>query len=133
MSVRSRSRELVLQLLFQEEFQSEVSLEQSLQLHKDSFESEPVEWDYAHKLLFGIQKTKEELDAKITDSSQHWKLNRMAIVDRNILRIASFEMGYLDLAKNIAINEAIELAKKYANPESTSFINGILDNIAKKS
>ena len=88
---------------------------------------------YADLLVNGVQAHKSEIDSKIQSSSAHWKLDRMATIDRNILRIAVYEMKFAkDLIKeNIAINEAVEIAKKYGTTDSSSFVNGLLDQVSK--
>ena len=88
---------------------------------------------YAELLVGGIQAYKEALDKEIQNVSQHWKVSRMSLVDRNILRIAVFEMKFSsELVKpSIAINEAIDIAKKYGTTDSGAFVNGVLDQISR--
>jgi len=133
MGVRRRSRELALQILFQKEFQEGMNFEQILALYRESFDSEPELWEYAKLIVQGVMEEKNNIDDLIQSSSARWKLDRMAIVDRNILRIAVFELRFLDreIPTTVAINEAIEIAKRYGSTDSKSFINGILDNISK--
>lgn len=90
-------------------------------------------WSYAEELLQGIYQHKEEIDNLIQSHSSNWKMERMAMVDRNLLRIAVFEICFSQgqIPPNAAINEAIEIAKKYGTTESAAFLNGILDEIAK--
>lgn len=91
--------------------------------------------DYAEMLINGVKNNLERIDSIIQDISQHWKVSRMAIVDRNILRMGVYEMRVMaePLTKNIVIDEAVELAKKYSTSESASFVNGLLDQIAKEA
>lgn len=88
---------------------------------------------YADLLIAGVNKNEAAIDGKIQASSAHWKVERMATIDRNILRIAVFEMKFANelIKENIAINEAVEIAKKYGTTESASFVNGILDQVGK--
>jgi N utilization substance protein B len=88
---------------------------------------------YADELIRGVQKHKAEIDSKIQSSSAHWKMDRMATIDRNILRVSVYEMRFAatPLKENIVINEAVEIAKKFGTTESASFVNGLLDQIAK--
>jgi len=80
----------------------------------------------------GTLQHKEEIDALIRKAAEHWVLERMAAVDRSILREAAYEIMYVeDIPPAVTINEALEIAKKYSSEESASFINGILDRIAK--
>lgn len=134
MNQRRRSRELALQILFQQEFQDSISPEQSISLMKESFEADNSIFDYTRKLINGISQYQSDLDGLISASSAKWNLSRMALVDKNILRIAVFEMKYLkdEIPPAVAINEAIEIAKIFGSTESKAFINGILDNIAKE-
>lgn len=82
-------------------------------------------------LVVGTFQHLNEIDRIINDISENWKLDRMAVVDRNIIRCAVFELLYLsDIPPNVTINEAIEIAKRYGTADSPGFINGILDRIA---
>lgn len=133
MNNRRKSRELALQVLFQDEFQLGIDYEASLATYKEAFETEMETYDYAAFLLYGIKKHADNLDEKISASSSHWKIERMALIDRNILRLGAFELVHCaeDVPPQVAINESIELAKKYGSNESKGFVNGILDQILK--
>ncbi|MBP1734554.1 MAG: NusB antitermination factor [Deltaproteobacteria bacterium] len=90
--------------------------------------------DYTRLLLSGVIQQKESIDSSIETASEHWKLGRITYIDRSILRLAVFEMLFsLDVPPKVAIDEALEMAKKYGNEESKDFINGILDKIFKES
>lgn len=131
LTARRQARELALQLLFQTEFAPQISFKTFLSIFDESMDFEVSA--YAEELVVGIQNNKAAIDGKIQASSAHWKMDRMATIDRNILRIAVFEMKFAkDLIKeNIAINEAVEIAKKYGTTESASFVNGLLDQVSK--
>ena len=133
MGQRRKSRELALQVLFQLEFEPALNCEQALALYRSSFDSEPEIWDYAKMLVYGVLEKKQPIDDGIQRSSPHWKIDRMSLVDRNVLRVAIFEMGFMDrdLPPGVAINEAIEVARKFGTTDSSAFVNGILDNFAK--
>lgn len=133
MGVRRKSRELALQILFQSEFEKDLNCEQSLALYRESFDSSPELWDYAKNLVKGVFENRERVDSAIQAHSSHWKVDRMSIVDRNILRLAVFEILFFptEVPRNVAINEAIEVAKKFGSTESSGFVNGILDNISR--
>lgn len=89
--------------------------------------------DYARYLLSGIKQELDKIDGYIDNSCENWNLNRITYVDRNILRIGIFEMIFsIDCPPKVAINEAIELAKKYGSEESKNFINGVLDRVLKE-
>lgn len=88
--------------------------------------------EFAATLVHGVGEHRERLDLEIRSSSKNWKLNRMATVDRNILRLAVFELLFLDdIPKRVSINEAIELGKKFGSEDSGAFINGVLDKISQ--
>ena len=88
---------------------------------------------YANLLSAGIGKNLAAVDEKISAYATNWQLKRMAVIDRNVLRIGLFELQYTtDIPPKVAINEAVELAKKYGDLESSKFVNGILDKIHKK-
>jgi len=87
---------------------------------------------FAEDIVNGVNSNKEELDRTITTYAANWEMGRMATVDRNILRIASYELLFAeDIPPKVAINEAIEMAKKYGDKNSGKFVNGILDKINK--
>ncbi len=89
--------------------------------------------DYANLLSAGVEKNLIPIDQKISAYATNWQLKRMAVIDRNVLRIGLFELQYTkDIPPKVAINEAVELAKKYGDLESSKFVNGILDKIHKK-
>lgn len=129
--MRRQARELAFQVLFQTEFAPLVPLAQILELYESQVEKDSVQ--YADELIQGVVKNKTQIDSKIQSASSHWKLDRMATIDRNILRIAVYEMRFAGspLKENIVINEALEIAKKYGTSESAAFVNGLLDQIAK--
>jgi N utilization substance protein B len=86
---------------------------------------------FASELVTGVIENLADIDARIAEKSKHWSMSRMARVDLNILRLAVFELLYRsDIPKNVTMNEAIEVAKKFGSEDSASFVNGILDEIA---
>ena len=130
---RRRSREIALQVLFQSEFEPKLSAQQALRLFLDHFEAAPEIKEYATQLVEGVCEKREELDNLIQAHTQNWKLSRMAFVDRNILRIAAYELKFLseNVPTNVVLDEAIEIAKKFGSTDSSAFVNGVLDNIVK--
>jgi transcription antitermination factor NusB len=88
---------------------------------------------YCERLVHGVAAAKDELDSVITAISLHWRLDRMALVDRNLLRLGAFELTRLkdEVPRKVVLNEAIEIAKTFGTAESSAFINGILDRIGK--
>ena len=88
---------------------------------------------YANLLAQGVAGAIKEIDQKISDYATNWQIKRMAIIDRNVMRIGLYELQHTtDIPPKVAINEAVELAKKYGDLESSKFVNGILDKIHKK-
>ena len=129
--MRHQSRELALQILFQHEFSAGVSASELARVLGGDIDKETV--DYAKALVDGVVNHKTDIDAKISSASHRWKIDRMASVDRNVLRIAVYEMKFAPhvLEKNIVIDEAVEIAKKFGTTESGAFVNGVLDQISK--
>ncbi len=94
-------------------------------------ESEEVE--FAQRLVFGVEAEKAELDRLIEEASTNWRLSRMPMVDRNVLRIAAFELlRCADIPATVAINESIELAKRFGGADSRAFVNGIVDRLGRQ-
>ncbi len=91
------------------------------------------EVEFSHRLVIGVAAEQAELDAMIEEASVNWRLRRMPVIDRNILRLASYELlRCTDIPASVSINEAIELAKRFGEKDSRSFVNGILDRIAAR-
>lgn len=125
--MRRPARELALQALFQAEFSNAAPLSSFIGLYEEAFEADVLE--YAQELIEGVRERKTEIDALIQQNSRHWKIERIALVEKNILRIAIFEMKFSGkaLKPSIAIDEAVEIAKKYGSTEAGAFVNGVLD------
>lgn len=135
MSSRRQSRELALQVLFQREFVPNIPVRKCLDLFEQNLSAiEPGTGDYAEYLIQGVVAKESEIDNIIGASSKNWKLSRMSLVDRNVLRVAVFEALFASplIPHPVAINEAIEIARKYGSTESPSFINGVLDSVFQK-
>jgi len=133
MGKRRKGRELALQLLYQLDVQGEGSPAP----HFDEFWTRhPVDAevrDFAEALVRGTKLHEAKIDELISQYAEHWELERMAVVDRNILRAGIFEILWAtDVPPKVAINEALEVAKKFSTQESSRFINGILDRIHKE-
>ncbi|MEY4616109.1 MAG: transcription antitermination factor NusB [Pseudomonadota bacterium] len=131
--MRRKARELALQLLFQAEFSEPLTIEAIVRAHESDGEFSPDIQIYAKELVRGVRSYKAEIDSLIQRHSAHWKLERMATIDRNVLRVAVFEMKFAGepVSPAIVINEALEIAKIYGGTDSSSFINGLLDQVAK--
>ena len=133
--MRRSSREIAFQILFQSDFAPQIGVKEAVKVTSENsgeiHDAETLE--YARQLVEGVQSKKTEIDEKIQSTSQHWKMDRMASVDRNLLRLAVYEMLFAPqpLKPAIAINEAVEIAKKFGSTESASFVNGLLDQIGR--
>jgi len=129
---RRRAREYALQILFQLEITgSELNNEALNEFWEGKNEASEVK-EFTESIVRGTTEHIVSLDEIIKNAAEHWSLDRMAVVDKNILRAAAYELLYRkDIPPSVAINEALEIAKKYSTEESAPFLNGILDKIAK--
>jgi N utilization substance protein B len=136
---RRRAREFALQILYQLDVQPQMNDDQASALFWHNFQSaaddEAVAASdvqgarpFAETLVHGVRSHLAEIDAHLQSASRNWRLERMARVDRNLLRLAVYELKYAaDVPAKVAINEAIEIAKRFGTNESPAFVNGILD------
>ena len=135
MGTRRKAREAALQFLFQDDFKLEEEI--GVEALEDRFSSFCIIYQvnrqarpYAYKLLEGISENREQVDELIAKAASNWRLSRLAATDRNILRLSAFEMmNDNDVPDHVAINEAVEIAKRFGSEESPSFINGVLDAV----
>ena len=131
MGRRRKAREETLRILFRLEFENK-KIEKTLDQYWESKKTSEEIKEYSSWLVNGIISDQAKIDNIIQQVSEHWRISRMALVDRNILRMAVFELLYEEnIAPAIVINEAIEIAKKYSGDEAATFVNGILDAIRK--
>jgi transcription antitermination factor NusB len=129
MGKRRHARELALKVLFHMEFNPGDPAE-SFDLVSGNFGSAEASLPFSRQVVLGVCENREFLDARIRDASRHWRLERMSLVDRNILRIALYELLFLkDVPHKVSIDEAVELGKRYGGDESGAFVNGVLDHI----
>lgn len=132
MSVRRKGRELALQALYQLEMSGDAT-EPGLRAFADSFDNSPQARDFAWDLVRCVLERRNDIDDIIASTSEHWRLDRLSRIDANVIRIAVGEMtGEPPLPVEIAINEAVEVAKRYGTAESASFVNGVLDAVATR-
>ncbi len=130
MGVRREGRELALQALYSLEL-NPTNSKIMLQRFWENFQESAAIREFAGELVEGVVANREVIQKRIKAQSKNWSLSRMAKVDLNILRIGVYELLFRsDIPKNVTINEAIEVAKKFGTEESPAFINGILDEIA---
>jgi transcription antitermination protein NusB len=131
---RRKAREYALQLLFQIDFtKRELERKDLEEFWSGKKESRDIR-EFTEKLVKGTLESLEEIDNIIEKATENWFLKRMAAVDRNILRFAAYEILHRkDIPYAVTINEALEIAKKYSSAEAASFLNGVLDKLAKEA
>jgi N utilization substance protein B len=131
---RRKAREYALQLLFQIDFtKRELERKDLEEFWSGKKESRDIR-EFTEKLVRGTLESLEEIDSIIEKATENWFLKRMAAVDRNILRFAAYEILHRkDIPYAVTINEALEIAKKYSSAEAASFLNGVLDKLAKEA
>jgi N utilization substance protein B len=137
MAARHRSRKRALQVLFEWDIRRE-EIDRAIQHYYDSLYSEeqekpPKPDKFMEELARGTAADSAEIDRQIEARSSNWRLDRMAVVDRNILRLAIYELRRADLPAPVIIDEALELARQFSNEESLSFINGVLDAVYRQA
>ncbi len=139
MGTRRNSREVALQFLYQEDFTLGpdqpygYDLGERFELFCTLFQVNKKARSYAIELLQGVSSNLERLDLMISEAATNWRLSRIAPTDRNLLRIAVYEMLERDdVPPQVAINEAVEIAKRFAGEDSPKFINGVLDAVRSK-
>ncbi len=129
MTIRRRAREIALQVLYQLDI-VQGDPKEALTLYFENFHPSEKTREFCQRLVEGVCQEQGEIDRLIEEKAENWTLKRMAVVDRNILRLATFELlNCPDIPFKASLNEAIELAKKFGNDDSSAFINGILDQI----
>jgi N utilization substance protein B len=128
MARRSRAREVALQVIYQDDLnpQHDPGLA-DIFLKRRLRGSELVE--FARSLVRGVRQNRPQLDEVLSRTAEHWSLERMAATDRNVLRLGAFEILYAETPDRVAINEAVELAKRFGTKQSAQFVNGILDRL----
>ena len=129
MSRRSRAREIVLQILYQHDLNPDQPADVSQRFIHSRLNYDRSLVAFAESLISGVQQHLAVLDERLEATAQNWKLSRMPATDRNVLRLGTFEILFTDTPDRVAINEAIELAKRYGTPNSAQFVNGILDRL----
>ncbi len=132
MRKRSTARDWALKILYQIDVSSR-PIDRSIENFWENEETKDEEvFEFCKRLVSGVHQHLPAIDEKISQYATNWQLKRMAIIDRNILRLGVYELKFtLDIPPKVTINEAVELAKKYGDLESSKFVNGILDTIHK--
>jgi len=128
MARRTRAREVALQVLYQDDLNPRHNPADDELFVKGRLQGgELVE--FAGSLIAGVRRNRGELDVVLSQTADHWSLERMAATDRNVLRLGAYEILYADTPGRVAINEAVELAKRFGSRQSAQFVNGILDRL----
>ncbi len=132
MGARRKARELALQMLYQHDMSGNAP-EMIVSTFEDLQKSKPNTREFATKIFKGTVENLEKIDGMIVQQAENWRIERMAVVDRNLIRMAIYEFLYEnDTPKLVIIDEAIEIAKRFGTQKSSQFINGILDGILKR-
>ena len=133
MGTRRKSRELVLQMLFQADMGRQTPDEVRRTFWREHDSAQDDVRGFAEDLFRAATDRTAEIDGLIERHAEHWRMERMATVDRNVLRSAVAElMGFPATPRAVVINEALEIARKFSSPESVQFINGVLDSVGKE-
>lgn len=134
MSRRSRAREVALQVLYEDDLNPGRNPAVADLFIRRRLNGEAALIEFASSLISGVRRNRLELDDLLTERAANWSLERMAATDRNVLRLGAFEIMFTETPARVAINEALELAKRFGAKQSAQFVNGILDRFlqAKK-
>lgn len=130
MASRRKAREVAVQILYQIDLSGEDPA-RAVELYLENLgEQVNDDLEFARQLVSGCYAHLAEIDAKIREASRHWRLERMARVDRNILRLGTFELLHLaEVPRKVTLNESVELAKRFGDENSAAFVNGVLDRL----
>ena len=132
MGLRRDAREAAVQFLYQVDTHKPADVDKALEEFWRQNDAKQNVRDFANDLLRGTLEKKTEIDVKIASLADNWDFERLAVVDRNILRLALYEMLFrTEIPPVVSINEAIEIAKKFSTAESGKFVNGLLDRVKK--
>ena len=129
MSRRSRAREIVLQVLYQDDLNTDQPEDIRLRFINARLNQDRSLVEFAEDLLAGVRRHRDKVDQQLEEIARSWKLSRMAATDRNVLRLGAYEILFTQTPNRVAVNEAIELAKRYGTNNSSQFVNGVLDRL----
>ena len=133
MTTRRRAREVVLQVLYEDDMNPTRNMMLSKQfIEKRMLRNKPLV-NFSEDLLAGVRTRRNEIDSLVGQYAANWSVKRMSTIDRNVIRLATYEMVFGNVPGRVVINEAIELAKRYGHVNSGSFVNGILDKILRET
>ncbi|MEN6406727.1 MAG: transcription antitermination factor NusB [Thermoguttaceae bacterium] len=128
MSRRSRAREVAFQVLYEDDLNPRNNPAVGDQWIDQRLQADDLR-TLARRLVSGVRQHREELDALLEQTAANWSLHRMAATDRNVLRLGAYEILHGDTPERVAVDEAIELAKRFGSAQSSQFVNGILDKV----
>lgn len=131
MATRRRAREIVLQLLYEADLNPHRDAESAHAFIRSRMQGRKGLTEFADVLLRGTLAHRNQIDAEISKLATHWTLSRMAVTDRNVLRLGGYEIVYSDTPGRVAVNEAVVLAKRYGDRNSPRFVNGVLDRLMR--
>jgi N utilization substance protein B len=132
MSTRRRAREIVLQLLYEADINGSRSEVSARKFIVSRLQGRKALTSFAESLLFGTLAHRDEMDSHLSRLAKGWSLSRMAVTDRNVMRMAAYEILHSDTPGRVAVNEAVVLIKRYGDKNSPRFVNGILDRLLKE-
>ncbi|HZZ26540.1 MAG TPA: transcription antitermination factor NusB [Pirellulales bacterium] len=127
MAKRSKAREVALQILYQDDLNAGAKPTDRTDFLRSRLQEDEDLIAFAQSLIDGVRRNRPELDALLVKTAENWSLERMAATDRNVLRLGAYEILYAGTPGAVAINEALELAKRFGAAQSAQFVNGILD------
>jgi N utilization substance protein B len=127
MTGRSRAREVVLQILYQDDLNPDADPKAIEDFMRQRLKTNAQLMEFARSLLSGVRRNRQELDAMLARCAANWSLERMAVTDRNVIRLGAYEMLYTTTPAPVVIDEAVELAKRFGAKQSAQFVNGVLD------
>lgn len=127
MTGRSRAREVVLQVLYQDDLNPDADSAAVEDFLRRRLKDNAQLIDFARSLLSGVRRNRQELDTMLARCAANWSLERMAVTDRNVIRLGAYEILYTDTPGPVVIDEAVELAKRFGAKQSAQFVNGVLD------
>ena len=131
MTGRSRAREVVLQILYQDDLNPDADPKAVEEFLRRRLKNNPQLIEFARSLLSGVRRNRQELDSMLARCAANWSLERMAVTDRNVIRLGAHEMLYTNTPAPVVIDEAVELARRFGAKQSAQFVNGVLDSVRK--
>ncbi len=132
MSKRSKAREMVVQMLYQQDLNPDVAADTVREMIQTELTDEAL-CRFAWGLYSGVMELRSTLDKQLEATATNWSIQRMAPTDRNVMRLGAYELLHTDTPPRVVLDEALELAKKFGGPNSASFVNGILDRLIPRT